>query len=110
MKDWIKKHWVAIVAVVVLGIALLIWFLTRKQSGWAAQKILDLQGGVEEKAQRIEQKKTEQINKLDQEWAAKRKAIVAKEQADIAKATTEAERLSQAALKRRLLEDLDGPL
>lgn len=110
MTTWLKKSWAWLVAVIVFAVAVIVWLASRKQSPWAAEKILEIQGGTEERVEQIADKAAAKQLEITKAWKAKRKAIKESEQKKIAKARDEALRLNEAALKRKVLEDLDDPL
>lgn len=110
MIAWLKSCWRRLMFGVVLAIALGLWWFSRKRSGWAARKILELQGETESQIEQITDKAASRQRQLDNAWRKRRKAIKEAEQRKIARIREEARRLDAAALKRRVLEDLDDPL
>ena len=108
--EWLKKKWKWLVGLVVAISAAVIWILTRRENGWAAEKILEVQASTEIKVQAEEDKSTENIKRLDDVWGKKRKKIVDDRNQKIAKIMVESASLDRAALKRKLLTDLDEPL
>lgn len=107
---WLKKSWHWLIAVIVFAVAVIVWWVTRNRSGWAAEKLLEIQGDTEQRVAKIEDQKAQAISKLDKAWGQKRRKLVEEEQRQIAKARRDAATLNEAALKRKLLGDLDDPL
>lgn len=107
---WWKRWWVWLAGIATLGVAIVLYALTRKQSPWAAQKILEIQGNAERQVQRITEKAAREQRAADQAYERKQTAIRDKERQAIQKVKQDARTMEATALKRKVLDDLDDPL
>jgi hypothetical protein len=110
MKEWLKAKWKWVAAGMVLVVALVVWIITRRKNGWAAEKILEIQADTEVQVQREEDKATAKTKKLDDDWQKARKKIVDERTRKIERITVKAVQLDRAKLKTEVLDDLDDPL
>lgn len=109
-EPWYKQAWFWFVAIAVFVLAQVVWLLSRRRNPWAAQKILEHQVNAEKQIAKITQRTNQRIKTLDANRKAEREKLMRSEQRQIARVRKNHEQLSSAALKKKMLEDLDDPL
>lgn len=111
IKATLKTYWRWILSGLILVVAFGFWVLSMRRSPWAAQKILDIQGDTEDRVEKIKEKASDKLSKLDASYHKKRTAILDKAKAEADKAKETARTLKDATeLRRKLMDDLDDPL
>ena len=108
--SWLKKNALWVLGGLSLALAVALWFLSGKRSPTAAQKILDIQGGVEQQVARVEQKETKRLEQIESSQKQQLKKAKETAQKRIEKAKKDAQTLSKAALKKRIMDMISEPL
>ena len=108
--ETIKKWWKWVVGSIVLAVALLVWHLSRGESGRAARKILELQKNSEDKIQDEQNKKDRMQRHLDRLYEKESQKVTDETNKKIKKIKEKSQKLSEAALRYEVLKDLDDIL